>query len=193
MTSHRRRRRQAAKLQPKFVGPYCVTEVMENHTYKVERSGQVSVQNEARLKLYWASFDAAGQASPLLVSARRPTMRGGGMAYTDVEEILPDHEGAADTAADPPGPPPPQEEEADTPEDLSELAPPPVEQADRHNTPSEMVIPQIHEEEAAREVPPVLVDPPYWRHHPWWESRQQEHIPQYSWNVVNVLGRHHLT
>jgi len=52
MTSHRRRRRQVAKLQPKFVGPYCVIEVMANHTYKVERSGQVSVQNEARLKPY---------------------------------------------------------------------------------------------------------------------------------------------
>jgi len=50
MTSHRRRCGQAAKLQPKFVGPYCVIDVMSNHTYKVERSGQVSVQNEARLK-----------------------------------------------------------------------------------------------------------------------------------------------
>jgi len=110
MTSHRRRRGQAAKLQPKFVGPYCVIEVMENLTYKVERSGKVSVQNEARLKLYWASPDAAGQAPPLLEPARleparRPTMRGRGMAYRDVEELLPDQEGAADAAADPPRPP----------------------------------------------------------------------------------------
>jgi len=82
------------------------------------------------------------------------------MAYRDVEELLPDQEGAADTAADPPGPPPPQEEEADTPKDLSEPAPLPVEPADRRNTPSEMVIPQIYEVEAAREAPPVLVDPP---------------------------------
>jgi len=35
MTSHRRRCRQAAKLQPKFVGPYCVIKVMPHHTYKV--------------------------------------------------------------------------------------------------------------------------------------------------------------
>jgi len=76
MTSHRRRRGQAAKLQPKFVGHYCVIEVIPNHTYKVERSGQVSVQNEARLKPYWASPDAAGQAPPLLEPARRPPMRG---------------------------------------------------------------------------------------------------------------------
>ena len=71
------------------------------------------------LETLLASPDAAGQAPPLLEPARRPTMRGRGMAYRDVEELLPDQEGAADTAADPPGPPPPQEEEADTPEDLS--------------------------------------------------------------------------
>jgi len=35
-----------------------------------------------------------------------------------------------------------------------------VEPADRPIIPSEMEIPQIHEEEAAREAPPVLVDPP---------------------------------
>jgi len=58
MISHRRRRGQVAKLQPKFVGPYCVIEVMPNHTYKVERSGQVSIQNEARVKPYWVSLDA---------------------------------------------------------------------------------------------------------------------------------------
>jgi len=44
-----------------------------------------------------------------------------------------------------------------------------VELADTLVTPDEMVIPQIHEEEAAREEPPILVNaPPYWRHHPWW-------------------------
>jgi len=64
MIRHRRRRGQAAKLQPKFVGPYCVIEVMSNHMYRVEHSGQVSVQNEARLKPYRASPDAAGQAPP---------------------------------------------------------------------------------------------------------------------------------
>jgi len=90
MTSHRRQRGQAAKLQSKFVGPYCVIEVMPNHTYKMERSGQMSVQNEAWLKPYWASPDAAGQAPPLLEPARRPPMRGRGMAYREIEEVLPD-------------------------------------------------------------------------------------------------------
>jgi len=65
MVNYRRRRGQAAKLQLKFVGPYAVVEVMPNHTYKIERSGQVSIQYEARLKLYWASPDAEGEALPL--------------------------------------------------------------------------------------------------------------------------------
>jgi len=103
MISHRRRRGQAAKLQPKFVGPYCVIEVMSNHTYTVERSGQVSIQNEARVKPYWASLDAAGQAPPLLEPTRRPPMRGRGLPYKDIEEVLPDQEGADDTPTDPPG------------------------------------------------------------------------------------------
>jgi len=193
MTSHRRQRGQAAKLQPKFVCPYCVIEVIPNHTYKMERSGQVSVQNEARLKPYWASPDAAGQAPSLLEPTRRPPMRGRGMAYREIEEILQDQEGAADAPPDPLQPPPPQEEEANTPEDQSEPAPPPVEPADRPIAPDEMAFPRIHEEEAAgRRGPPVLVDPPYWRHHPWWKSHQQQQIPQYRWNVANVPGRHHL-
>jgi len=52
MANYRRRCRQAPKLQPKFVGPYMVVEAMPNHTYKIECSGQVSIQNEARLKPY---------------------------------------------------------------------------------------------------------------------------------------------
>jgi len=58
MVSYRRRRGQSAKLQPKFVEPYCIIQVLPNHTYCVELSGQVSVQNEQRLKLYEGSPDA---------------------------------------------------------------------------------------------------------------------------------------
>jgi len=43
MVSYRRHREQAAKLQSKFMGPYCVIEVLPNHMYCVERSGHVSV------------------------------------------------------------------------------------------------------------------------------------------------------
>jgi len=64
MVNYRRRHGQAAKLQPKFMGPYVIVEAMPNHTYKIERSAQVSTQNEACLKPYWASPDALGKALP---------------------------------------------------------------------------------------------------------------------------------
>jgi len=37
MLSYWIKRRQLAKLQPKFVGPYCIIEMLANHTYRVER------------------------------------------------------------------------------------------------------------------------------------------------------------
>jgi len=73
MLSYWRKCGQPAKLQPKFVGPYCIIEVLPNHTYRVECSRQISVQSEKRLKPYWASPGAVGQALPLLEPARRPT------------------------------------------------------------------------------------------------------------------------
>jgi len=66
MVSYRRGREQSAKLHPKFVDLYCVVEMLPNHTYRVERSGQVLAQSEQRLKPYHASPDAVGQAPPLL-------------------------------------------------------------------------------------------------------------------------------
>jgi len=69
------------------VGPYCIIEVLANHTYRVERSGQISVQSEKRLKPYWASPGAVGQAPPLLEPARRPT--GGGRTAPTREWELP--------------------------------------------------------------------------------------------------------
>jgi len=74
--NYRRHHRQAAKLQPKFVGPYLVVEAMPNHTYKVDRSGQVSIQNEAHLKLYWTSPDAVGKAPPLLEPKKQTATQG---------------------------------------------------------------------------------------------------------------------
>jgi len=82
MVNYRRRRGQAAKLQPKFVGPYAVVEVMPNHTYKIERSGQVSIQNEVCLKPYWASPDAVGEAPPSLLEPRRQTTTWGRQTTT---------------------------------------------------------------------------------------------------------------
>jgi len=76
MVNYRRRWGQVAKLQPMFVGPYAVVEVMSSHTYKIERSGQVSIQNEARLKPYWASLDAVKEAPPLLGPRRQTAIHG---------------------------------------------------------------------------------------------------------------------
>jgi len=150
MTSHRRRRgRQLSCSRSSWV-----------FIDKVELFEQVSVQNEARLKPHWTTPDAAGQAPPLLEPARRPPMRGRGMAHREIEEILPGQEGAADAPSDTPRPPPLQEEAADTPEDCSEPAPPPVELADTPIAPDEMEIFQIHEKEAAEREPPVLATPP---------------------------------
>jgi len=114
MTSLRRQREQVAKLQSKFVGPYCVIEVMPNHTYKVERLDQVSNQNEARLKLYRVSPDAMGQPR-LLELVRHPTMRGRGMAYRKLEGVQQDQEGGGRRVDRPAPAALPQEEAGDRP------------------------------------------------------------------------------
>jgi len=46
MANYRRWRRQVAKLHPKFVVSYLVVEALPKHTYKIERSGQIFIQNE---------------------------------------------------------------------------------------------------------------------------------------------------
>lgn len=45
MANYDRRCRQTTKLQPKFAGPYLVVKALPNRTYKIERSGQMSIQN----------------------------------------------------------------------------------------------------------------------------------------------------
>jgi len=93
MANYRRCCRQAAELQPKFVGPYAVVEVMPNHTYKLECSGQVSVQNETRLKSYWASPNAVGEAPPLLELWRQTTTRGQQQPGPEYEVVVLQAEG----------------------------------------------------------------------------------------------------
>jgi len=95
MVNYRRRRGQATKLQPKFVGPYAVVEVMPNHTYKIERSVQVFIQNEARLKPYWASPDAVGEASALLEPRRQMTISGQRQHEPEYEVVVPREEDLA--------------------------------------------------------------------------------------------------
>ena len=76
MQSKRKRKGQCTKLQVKFVGPYQVKEAFRNHTYKLTRDGQETIQNEGRLKAYIPSQGPEGQAPVMLEPARRPNMRG---------------------------------------------------------------------------------------------------------------------
>ena len=70
----RRKKGENPKLQPKFVGPYEVISVFDNHTYSLERLGQRTVQNECRLKLYRPCAEKIGQAPGSLdpTSCKKP-------------------------------------------------------------------------------------------------------------------------
>jgi len=74
MANYSRRRGQSNKLQPRFVRLCLVVEALPNHTYKIERSGQVSIQNEAHLKLHWANPDAVREAPLLLEPSTQTAM-----------------------------------------------------------------------------------------------------------------------
>jgi hypothetical protein len=78
MVSKRQRKGQSKKLQPRFVGPYTVQEVWPNHTYRVQRGNQISVENEMRLKLFVPSSDPVGQAPGTCEPVRGPNRKGVG-------------------------------------------------------------------------------------------------------------------
>lgn len=76
MVNKHRRVGENPKLEAKFVAPYHIVECFENHTYKLQRQGQTSVQNEGRLKLYRACPVTTGQAPTLLEPQQWPNMKG---------------------------------------------------------------------------------------------------------------------
>ena len=76
LQNRRRRKGENPKLQQKFVGPYEVVEAYDNHTYKIDKQGQTSVQSETRLKLYRPCEAESGRAPASLEPRRRPNMRG---------------------------------------------------------------------------------------------------------------------
>ena len=88
MLNKRRQRGENLKLQPKFVGPYLVTECFPDHTYCVERQGQVSIQNEQRLKLYTTWTGPESQVPGSREPALRPNMKGG-YQRKESEQTLP--------------------------------------------------------------------------------------------------------
>ena len=53
-----------------------MVEAYDNHTYKIDRQWQSSVQSETRLKLYRPCMAESGKAPASLESRRRPNMRG---------------------------------------------------------------------------------------------------------------------
>ena len=67
------KKRDSHKLQQKFVGPYHVLEAYDNYTYKIERQGQSSVQNEVKLKVYNSCTAKPGKASASLKARDDPT------------------------------------------------------------------------------------------------------------------------
>ena len=72
----RRKSGDSNKLQLKFVEPYQVIEADKNHTYKIERQEQSSVQNEVRLKLYYPCAAEPGKALTNLELRGRPNIKG---------------------------------------------------------------------------------------------------------------------
>jgi len=127
---------------------------MSNHTYKVEHSGQVSIQNEARLKPYWASLDAVKEAPPLIELRRQTATRGQrrhGPEYKVV--VLQDRDLVRDEQ-----PPPPPEARPPSPAPVSSLPGPDLGLELETPIVEEGSIPEDVGE--ARAGPPTLAAPP---------------------------------
>jgi hypothetical protein len=90
LLNKRRRKGENPKLQPRFVGPYKIIEARKNHTYRIERQGQSSVQNEGRLKLYRECTEPTGKAPTTLEPRRRPNMKGATRQQPKNAELLPE-------------------------------------------------------------------------------------------------------
>ena len=58
------------------MGPYEVLQAFQNHTYRIARQGQESVQSEQRLKRYSPAQQPAGRAMRELEPRRGPNMKG---------------------------------------------------------------------------------------------------------------------
>ena len=76
LENRRRRKGVNPKLQAKFIGPYEVLQSFDNHTYRIGRQGQESIQNERRLKRYTRATQPAGRAPVELEPRRGPNMKG---------------------------------------------------------------------------------------------------------------------
>lgn len=64
---------------PKFVGPFTILQVDDNHTYRVEQNGRVGRESEIRFKTYFSSANVAGRAPRSEDPNRQPTKHDGMM------------------------------------------------------------------------------------------------------------------
>lgn len=71
-----RRKGESFNLHTPFVGQFSVPEAFGNHTYKIDNQGQISVQNESRIKEFRPSTKKAGRAPVTQEAWRMPNMKG---------------------------------------------------------------------------------------------------------------------
>ena len=83
-----------AKLQPRFVGPYMVSKVLPNRTYKVSREGKKSIQHESWLKSY---IERGSEDTPL---RRKPTDGPPSIPDAAPEAVAPEPEAVAPEPVD---------------------------------------------------------------------------------------------
>lgn len=74
LENRRRRKGESSRLHPPFMEPFIVKEAYNNHTYKIDKQGQTSVQNEGRLKLFRPSNGPKGQTPVTKAMVRQPNM-----------------------------------------------------------------------------------------------------------------------
>ena len=76
LKSFRQKKGTTAKLRRKYVGPYIIKEVYENHTYLLERNGKMCREHENRLKPFRQSPSSWSKATTEGEPNRQPTRAG---------------------------------------------------------------------------------------------------------------------
>ena len=76
LKNQRQKKGTSSKLRRKFVGPYKIQEVFDNHTYTIERNGKLHREHEGRLKPFYHARQAWGRATGENEANRQPTRAG---------------------------------------------------------------------------------------------------------------------
>ena len=86
--NQRQKKGTSSKLRRKYLGPYVVKEVFENHTYTLERNGKVCKEHESRLKPFQQARQAWGKAAGEGEKSRQPTRAGYAMHKRDTPSAI---------------------------------------------------------------------------------------------------------